>query len=43
VSINNEMWNGSGDPLDLLKSFVPFINTFGADGTLMTAYKACSP
>jgi hypothetical protein len=41
VSISNEILNGAGNPLDLLKGFVPFINTFGANGTLMSAYKLC--
>lgn len=41
VSVSNDIFNGDGSAWSLLKGFVPFINTFGSNGTLMTAYNAC--
>ena len=41
VSRVNQMAFGPSGAWETLTSFLPFVNTFGADGSVMRAYTAC--
>ena len=41
VFLGNQMAFASSGAWETLTSFLPFVNTFGADGSVMRAYTAC--